>query len=185
MREFDTGATRDSDDTKLDFEGFLSPLVMERYAQYLHEHRLQADGNMRDSDNWQKGIPLPVYMKSAWRHFFLWWKLHRAMVRGGSSIDNKELEDTICAVLFNAQGYMHEWLSIAREQPAQPNDDAAFKRASGVMPCGKDAMVDVKFADGDISSDNVASYWDWSEAAENAGAIVGWRYSKPGPVDPR
>jgi len=117
VRTFDTGATRDSDDSKLDFEGFLSPIVIERYAQYLHEHRLQADGEMRDSDNWQKGIPLYVYMKSAWRHFFLWWKLHRVLVRGNRT-DAKELEDTICAVIFNTQGYLHEWLSAGKKHLA-------------------------------------------------------------------
>ena len=121
MRQFESGATRDGDDDKLDFDGFLSPSVMQRYAEYLHEHRRQADGEMRDSDNWQKGIPLNVYMKSAWRHFFLWWKLHRAMVRG-NYVDAKELEDTIMALLFNAQGYAHEWLSIDMEQPFQPEE---------------------------------------------------------------
>ena len=57
MRNFDTGATRDVDTNKLDFEGFLSPVVLERYAEYMHKNRVQADGNLRDSDNWQKGIP--------------------------------------------------------------------------------------------------------------------------------
>ena len=54
MRTFDTGATRDSDNDKLDYEGFLSPLVLRRYAEYLHKHRKQSDGKIRTSDNWQK-----------------------------------------------------------------------------------------------------------------------------------
>jgi hypothetical protein len=102
MRTFDTGATRNTDNNKLDFEGFLSPLTIERYAQYLHKHRVQADGNVRDSDNWQRGIPLNVYMKSAWRHFHDAWKQHR----GFKGIEN--LEDTLCGVLFNISGYLHE-----------------------------------------------------------------------------
>ena len=57
MREFDTGATRDAETNKLDFEGFFSPLALEEYAKYMHMHRRQADGNVRDSDNWQKGMP--------------------------------------------------------------------------------------------------------------------------------
>lgn len=63
MRHFPTGATRNLDDDKIDFEGFLSPLVIERYGQYMHRHRVQADGILRDSDNWQRGIPLSAYMK--------------------------------------------------------------------------------------------------------------------------
>ena len=69
VRTFDTGATRDTDDGKLDYEGFISPLVLERFARYMHTHRLQPDGTLRDSDNWQKGIPRDQYIKSAWRHF--------------------------------------------------------------------------------------------------------------------
>lgn len=99
MRKFDTGATRDSDSEKLDFEGFLSPIVLERYAQYMHKHRKQADGSLRDSDNWQKGIPKDVYMKSMWRHFFAVWKSHRS---GSVS------KDDLCALLFNVMGYLHE-----------------------------------------------------------------------------
>src|SRR5580698_7792736 len=63
FRTFETGATRNLDASKYDYEGFLSPLVMERFGQYMHKHRVQADGSLRDSDNWQKGIPLQAYMK--------------------------------------------------------------------------------------------------------------------------
>lgn len=101
MRYHETGATRDSDQDKLDFEGFFSPLVIERYAQYMHKHRFQADGKIRDSDNWQKGMPLEWYMKSGWRHFFDWWKFHR-----GIPIKDT-IEDVLCAVMFNVMGYLH------------------------------------------------------------------------------
>ncbi len=103
-RRFETGATRDTDSGKLDFEGFLSPLVLERYAEYMHSHRTMADGSMRASDNWTKGIPLDVYMKSLWRHFFDLWKIHR-------EVPTKDaLEVVLCAVLFNVMGYLHETL---------------------------------------------------------------------------
>jgi hypothetical protein len=104
MRHFDTGATRDVDNNKLDFEGFMHPLVLERYAQYMHKHRFQADGKVRDSDNWQKGMPLDVYMKSGFRHFFDWWKEHR----GTRTKDG--LEEALCALLFNVMGYLYETL---------------------------------------------------------------------------
>ena len=51
--------------------------VLERYAEYMNDARVQADGSLRDSDNWQKGMPLSAYMKSGWRHFLTWWKYHR------------------------------------------------------------------------------------------------------------
>lgn len=102
MRTFSSGATRDSDTTKLDYEGFLSPLVLKRYAEYMHKHRQQADGTLRDSDNWQKGIPFDAYMKSMWRHFMDVWRQHRGLA------GDDTLEDSLCAVLFNAMGYLHE-----------------------------------------------------------------------------
>lgn len=43
-------ATRDLDEEKIDYEGFLSPIVLERYAQYMHKHRNTANG-LRESDN--------------------------------------------------------------------------------------------------------------------------------------
>lgn len=110
MREFESGATRDSEDGKHDYEGFLSPLVLERFAEYMTEHRKQADGKLRDSDNWQKGIPLDAYMKSAWRHFFDWWTAHRHPLDKGDMYQ----EDAMCALLFNLQGYLHEVLKAKR-----------------------------------------------------------------------
>lgn len=105
-RTFQSGATRDEDDGKLDFEGFLSPLALERYAEYMHEHRM-IDGKLRPSDNWQKGIPPSAYMKSMWRHFFDVWALYRRG-RRGETVNVGELSDALCAVLFNAMGFLHE-----------------------------------------------------------------------------
>lgn len=102
MRTFSTGATRDNEGTKPDYEGFLSPCVIEAYGHYMNRHCIQADGKLRDSDNWQKGIPRDVYMKSAWRHFVQAWKLHRTM--GNRAM----LEEALCALLFNIMGYLHE-----------------------------------------------------------------------------
>lgn len=103
MRKFETGATRNTDDGKLDFEGFLSPAVLRRFAEYMHKNRLQADGQLRASDNWQKGIPREAYMKSGTRHFIDWWDNHRG-------ISNVDMEEALCALLFNVQGYLFEVL---------------------------------------------------------------------------
>ena len=48
MREFESGATRDTDDGKLSYAKCLSPAVLRRYLEYMDEHRKQADGQMRD-----------------------------------------------------------------------------------------------------------------------------------------
>jgi hypothetical protein len=103
MRHFETGATRDTDEGKLDYEGFLSHGVLERYAQYMHKNRIQADGQLRDSDNWQKGIPKDAYMKSMFRHFMDVWNEHR-----NPNDDLDVRAESLCALMFNVMGYLHE-----------------------------------------------------------------------------
>ena len=104
IRKFETGATRDTDVDKLDYEGFLSPIVLQRYAQYMNKHRKQSDGALRDADNWQKGIPKEAYMKSMWRHFMDVWSEHRGL----KSRDG--MEEALCAIIFNCMGYLFEIL---------------------------------------------------------------------------
>jgi hypothetical protein len=79
----------------------------------MHVARKMPDGTMRNSDNWQLGIPLTVYMKSMWRHFFAVWKLHRGLkvtevVRGETIV--KDIETELCALRFNVDGMLHEIL---------------------------------------------------------------------------
>jgi len=101
MREFSTGATRDNDENKPDYEGFLSYPVIKRFGEYMSKHRVQADGNLRDSDNWQKGIPMDAYMKSMYRHFMDVWGNHRG-------VGTEDMEESLCALMFNVMGYLHE-----------------------------------------------------------------------------
>jgi hypothetical protein len=110
MREFETGATRGNDEGKPDYEGFLSPTVIERFGEYMSKHRIQEDGKPRASDNWQKGMTLDCYMKSGFRHFMDWWKVHRKV----SSVD---LEESLCALMFNVMGYLHETLKGKQSSP--------------------------------------------------------------------
>jgi hypothetical protein len=106
IRTFESGATRDLDANKLDYDGFLSPLVLERYARYMHKHRIQPDGNLRAADNWQKGIPREAYAKSLWRHFMDVWFHHRGLPH----LAGAALEEALCAVIFNSMGLLHEVL---------------------------------------------------------------------------
>lgn len=104
MRYFNTGATRDTADGKIDPEGYLSPLVIKRFSEYMLENQVQADGKIRPSDNWQKGIPRDAYMQSGFRHFLDWWLEHR------NHESREGMEKALMGLLFNVMGYAHEVL---------------------------------------------------------------------------
>jgi hypothetical protein len=111
VRTFETGATRNTEDGKPDFEGFLSPLSLAEFGRYMASHQKQADGKLRDSDNWQKGIPKSAYMKSLWRHLVAVWTLHRGFPMPPDEQGRPvTLETALSAIMFNAQGYLHEHL---------------------------------------------------------------------------
>ncbi len=107
VRKFKTGATRDTEEGKPDFEGFISPIVIEAYGKYMHKHRKQTDKKLRDSDNWQKGFGdkhFDVCIKSLWRHFMDLWMEHRGY---GC---RETIDDAICGILFNTMAYYHKLL---------------------------------------------------------------------------
>jgi hypothetical protein len=128
IRKFETGATRDLDQDKYDYEGFLSPLVIEEYARYMHKNRRQRDGSLRDSDNWQKGIPFDAYMKSGWRHFFDWWKLHR---QGRQDVER--MKEDLCGILFNTMGYLHE---LTKEEQDEPTYECSENQREATIEAG-------------------------------------------------
>lgn len=109
VRKFETGATRSNDKGRIDPEGFLSPIVIERYSEYMNKHRVQPDGTIRASDNWQKGIPKETYMKGLWRHFLHLWTRHRGF-KVTDPLATADIEEDLCSVLFNAQGMLFEIL---------------------------------------------------------------------------
>jgi hypothetical protein len=132
IRKFETGATRDTSQNKNDYEGFLSPLVIEAFGDYMSENRKQSDGSIRDSDNWQKGIPPMVYMKSGWRHFVQWWKLHRGLACKDERGRPVDMHHAICGLLFNAMGYFHEYLKAEALKSAGSAGNALDKIAAQV-----------------------------------------------------
>ena len=112
MRTFSTGATRNVDENKPDPDGFISPLVLQRYCEYMHAHRVQADGSLRASDNWQKGIPVDAYRKSLNRHHLHAWLLGRGYeAHDSDSGEPVDVQTALCAIIFNASGWLHEDLT--------------------------------------------------------------------------
>lgn len=113
LRDFGTGAVRDANADKLDYRGFLSPLAMRRFAEYMHRHRRLPDGSLRSSDNWKLGIPLDSYMESLIRHV---WELQLAEQGADPSLwrpgQHDDIEDVACAILFNIQGWLHERMKM-------------------------------------------------------------------------
>ena len=106
MRVFKTGAIRDTEEGKLDYEGFLSPLVLQEFAKYMNENRTLPDGSIRDSDNWQKGFGdkhFEICMKSMFRHFHDVWMEHRGF-------ESREgMSKALMGLLFNVMAYADQY----------------------------------------------------------------------------
>jgi hypothetical protein len=109
MQNFESGATRNADTHKFDYEGFLNPEALHAFGEYMHSHRRQKDGSVRSADNWQKGIPFRTYVKSLVRHTLDLWRMER-----GYSVVNPDTgqphtkQELCCAIVFNAMGYLKE-----------------------------------------------------------------------------
>src|SRR5690348_6912275 len=102
----------------------------------MHKHRHRRDGTMRESDNWQKGIPFDAYIKSGFRHFMDWWSEHRGLPT------SEGLEEALCALIFNASGYLHETLRLrydessnsVNEPKGQEHGSETVSNGGGVPP---------------------------------------------------
>jgi hypothetical protein len=115
MRTFETGATRDGNVSKIDYEAHLCPETLHAYCEFLHAHRALPDGSRRDADNWQKGMEPDVWIESLVRHSLQLWRLHRGFRVVERKPDGSEIEITkyhaVCGVLFNAFGYLRELIT--------------------------------------------------------------------------
>jgi hypothetical protein len=106
MRTFDSGATRDDNTHKLNYVRGLSTQVQQRYLEYLGSHRLQKDGSVRDWDNWKKGMDPEAYRESLSRHT-------NDAVQASMGLpvpESATLQDLLCAIIFNASGWLFELL---------------------------------------------------------------------------
>jgi hypothetical protein len=117
IRLFETGATRNVE-VDPDIHGSTSPLALQMFGRYMQEHRLQADGTMRDADNWKKGITRDSYMRSMRRHLHD-LELHYS---GYGDLARDDLYAALSGLFFNVQGFMHEQMKAdietEREQEA-------------------------------------------------------------------
>lgn len=134
MRQFDTGATRNDDSGKVDFEGFLSPTALQAFGRYMHKNRHLPDGSMRASDNWQSGIPLDSYMKSMLRHLMDVWLIHRSRSEEARTCS---MEEALCGLMFNVHGYLHE-ITVRRFAAFKPEGEAHSSRHSHAGKIGGD-----------------------------------------------
>jgi hypothetical protein len=107
IRMFASGATRDTREGKLDFEAYLSPLVLVRYAEYMQKHQTRSDGTQREGDDWQKGMGKDVYAESLLRHLIDFWLLNREH----EGLATQDIQDALCGVIFNAMGYLFNELT--------------------------------------------------------------------------
>jgi len=117
MRKFVSGASRDSGEGKLQYDKFLSPLVLKVYAEYMHTKRVMPDGE-RSGDNWQKGIPKDAYMESLSRHYMDTWLIHR----GYHGAVDDDIVTTLVGVMFNSMGMLHEVLKGQSEVPDEDTE---------------------------------------------------------------
>jgi hypothetical protein len=121
VREFVTGANRDRVEGKLDFLGFVSSKAERRFAAYMNKNRRLADGSLRLSDNWKRGIPLSVYAESLVRHAQEFRELVNDAVdatgiESAANIHNAPvdhpallaIDEAACGLYFNVQGWLHE-----------------------------------------------------------------------------
>ena len=121
-REWESGAYRDTNSEKLDYEAFYSPLVVREFARYMHKHRKQANGKLRAGDNWQGLFGSPgehrkVCMSSLWRHFEDLWLLHR-----GYRVEGVTVKEVLCAILFNVQAYLFSILIEEEKEVSHSSD---------------------------------------------------------------
>lgn len=112
MREFETGAVRDNDDGKLNFEGALSPQVLWAFTAYMASHSKMKDGTIRSAGNWKKGFPDDVLMECLMRHVFDLWMLYEGETpvrpEDGHEVD---WNDALGGAMFNLQAIWHKKLT--------------------------------------------------------------------------
>lgn len=111
IRKFKSGASRDTNEGKIEYARHLSPEVIKFFCEYMHKHRKLPGGSLRDPDNWKKGFPKQSYVDSGFRHFMEMWLLHeKRKTKKLTQKESEEFKDALCGIMFNAIGHLHEEL---------------------------------------------------------------------------
>lgn len=119
MRNYETGATRNSDEGKPQYAKIGDPTIDKAYADYMNAQAVQADGKIRPADNWKKGIPVADYLDSQRRHWHdVWFHLSGHPEQA----EEKDLVTALCALKFNVDGMLYEVLKERRAAAAGPGD---------------------------------------------------------------
>jgi hypothetical protein len=147
MRKFSTGATRDDNTDKFDYNGFNSSAVEHAFAAYMHKHRKQADGSMRGSDNWKAGIPKSAYLESLHRHFMDLWLVKEGNINLATETS---VVDILCAIRFNVNGLLHEELKDRHEPNALVSGSAVAAVNIGSGSIGSCQLHPLRAADGHL-----------------------------------
>jgi len=112
MRKFETGAIRDSDEGKIKYVDAICLEFFQMYGSYMRKHCVQKDGQCRSTSNWKKGFGLDVTIDSFFRH-----AVDFVLSHYGIPVDSKlSHEDLACAVRFNLEAYMQEYLDKKKEK---------------------------------------------------------------------
>jgi len=129
IRTFENGSTRDTAGGKIEYHGFRHPLLEHSFGMYMHGHRLQSNGEMRDSNNWWLGWDKIVSLQSLVRHTADLEALHEGYIvlkerKGDEEITHvvttipkhlkhcevATIEGTLNAIRFGSQSYLLEYL---------------------------------------------------------------------------
>ena len=145
LRTFETGATRDTSKDKLEPHGFLSPEVLHRFSQYMHRHRHQSDGTLRDSDNWKKGMPQEEYSKSLLRHAMDFWAVVSGEGKPLYDTEESDPEEIACAIMFNVQGWLHEQLKKPAKVTMTYTENGPCRKCGSPLSAGEMSYYDRGF----------------------------------------
>jgi hypothetical protein len=124
-RQFNTGAQRDVVTDKGRYD-LISPIMIERLAKLL-----QRGAEKYNDRNWEKGMPLSVYMDSGMRHLYKFLEGHRD-------------EDHLIAAIWNLQALLHIEEMVNRGMLSKDLLDLP----NYIKPCSDSETLDTKEKDG-------------------------------------
>jgi hypothetical protein len=170
MQQFGSGATRNDDGNKNDYRGFVSPIALVAYGDYMREHRTQADGSVRDSDNWKMGIPRQKYLSSIKRHendVHLIMEGHVAI--NPDTGEEVSLKEALSALFFNVQGLLHEVCldrdTCIKQPEEEPVVETKWQHKHGAL------WLDC----GGVTRGLPAGYKDYCATTQGAAKVIGPR----------